>query len=73
MLASLFTSYRFLLVFGLVTIVIISPWFIGFLWMLPDADKHDQPGLIWALVTIPLGWLAVLVYLSLRWILHTSE
>ena len=31
-----------------------------------DADRRGQPGLLWALLTIPLSWVAVLVYLVVR-------
>lgn len=50
-----------LLAFGFV-----PPILIGFLWMRPDADAHGQPGLVWALLTIPLSWIAVLVYVIVR-------
>lgn len=42
------------------------PWIIGFAWILPDANRRGQPGVLWALITIPLGWLAILGYLIVR-------
>jgi hypothetical protein len=48
-------------VFVLVPIIVI-----GFLWMRRDADLRGQPGMLWALLTIPLSWVAVLVYLVVR-------
>ena len=39
---------------------------IGFLWIRPDADMRGQPGLLWALLTIPLTWVAVLAYVVVR-------
>lgn len=44
----------------------LPPILIGFLWMRPDADAHGQPGLVWALLTIPFSWIAVLVYVVVR-------
>ena len=44
----------------------LPPIFIGFFWMRRDADRRGQPGLLWALLTIPLSWVAVLVYLVVR-------
>ncbi|MFI5273401.1 MAG: hypothetical protein ACHQ4H_10265 [Ktedonobacterales bacterium] len=45
---------------------VIVPWIIGFAWVLPDANRRGQPGLLWAVLTLPLGWIAVLVYLVAR-------
>ena len=44
----------------------LPPILIGFFWMRRDADRRGQPGLLWALLTIPLSWVAVLVYLVVR-------
>ncbi|MEO7002902.1 MAG: hypothetical protein ABI068_13870 [Ktedonobacterales bacterium] len=44
----------------------IVPWIIGFTWVRQDADRHGQPGTLWAVLTLPLGWLAILVYLVVR-------
>ncbi|HEU4782511.1 MAG TPA: hypothetical protein VFS83_04145 [Ktedonobacterales bacterium] len=44
----------------------LPPILIGFFWMRRDADGRGQPGLLWALLTIPLSWVAVLVYLAVR-------
>lgn len=44
----------------------IIPWIIGFTWLRDDANRHGHPGIIWATLTIPFGWLAVLVYLVVR-------
>lgn len=46
--------------------IFLPPILIGFLWMRPDADAHGQPGLVWALLTIPFSWIAVLVYVVVR-------
>jgi hypothetical protein len=54
--------------FDLIPLLIIfaPPILVGFLWIRPDADTRGQPGLLWALLTIPLTWVAVLVYLVMR-------
>lgn len=58
-------------VFGCISLCFaIIPWIVGFAWMLPDANRRGQPGLLWALLTIPLGWLAVLGYLIARAVQH---
>lgn len=44
----------------------VIPWIVGFTWILPDANRRGQPGLLWAVLTVPLGWLAVLGYLIAR-------
>jgi hypothetical protein len=44
----------------------VMPWVIGFVWILPDANRRAQPGVLWALLTIPLSWVAVLVYVVVR-------
>jgi hypothetical protein len=48
------------------TFLVLPPILIGFLWMRPDAEAHGQPGLVWALLTIPLSWIAVLAYVIVR-------
>ncbi|MGE5333424.1 MAG: hypothetical protein ACM3N4_01875 [Nitrososphaerota archaeon] len=47
-------------------IFFLPPILIGFLWMRPDANTRGQPGLIWAILTIPLSWVAVLAYVVVR-------
>jgi hypothetical protein len=42
------------------------PVLIGFLWIWRDANQRGQPGWLWALVTIPLHWLALLAYIVVR-------
>jgi hypothetical protein len=39
---------------------------LGFTFVRADADRLGQPGWLWALITIPLGWLALLAYLIVR-------
>ena len=43
-----------------------APIIVGFFWMWEDANRRRQPGWLWALLTIPFGWLTVVVYLILR-------
>jgi len=31
-----------------------------------DANRHGQPGWLWAVLTIPFGWLAILIYVAIR-------
>lgn len=42
------------------------PVIVGFLWMLPDANRHGQPGWLWALLTIPFGWITIILYALVR-------
>lgn len=53
------------LVFFLVVTPII-PLIIGIFWMAPDASRRGQPGWLWALLTIPFGWITVMIYAVLR-------
>src|SRR5215831_1735539 len=53
------TSLGPLLYFGL-------PVLIGFLWIWRDANRRGQPGWLWALMTIPLHWIAPLAYVVVR-------
>ena len=47
-------------------IVYAIPILLGFIWIRVDADRSGQPGILWAVLTIPFGWTAVLVYLVVR-------
>jgi hypothetical protein len=42
------------------------PLIIGFRYIRPDAGSIGQPGIIWALLTIPFSWLAILLYVVVR-------
>lgn len=53
----------FLVFFSLVVLV---PWIIGFAWIVPDANRRGQPGWLWGLATLFLGWIAILSYLVVR-------
>ncbi len=44
----------------------LLPIVLGFTFVRSDADRLGQPGWLWALITIPLGWLALLAYLIVR-------
>ena len=55
-----FVPVLFVLLLGVI------PWIIGFTWVRVDADRHGQPGTLWAVLTLPLGWIAILVYLVVR-------
>lgn len=46
--------------------VAIIPILIGVFWMLPDANRHGQPGWLWALLTIPFGWVTIILYALIR-------
>jgi len=54
--------------FGLIPLLLlfVLPWIIGFAYILPDANRRGQPGLRWAVLTLPLGWFAVLAYAVVR-------
>ncbi|HZC06619.1 MAG TPA: hypothetical protein VE338_13370 [Ktedonobacterales bacterium] len=51
---------------GVLAFLFILPIIVGALWVAPDATRRGQPGWLWALLTIPFGWLAVIVYAALR-------
>ena len=50
----------------LLTMVWVLPLIVGFRYVRPDADSIGQPGIIWALLTIPFSWLAILLYVLAR-------
>lgn len=53
--------------FAFFAIVFLLPIIIGFTAVRSDANRLGQPGWLWAVLSIPLGWLALLVYAILRW------
>jgi hypothetical protein len=60
-------------VIGCVFVVIfLIPIIIGFAYILPDANRRGQPGLLWAVVTIPFNWTAVIAYLIVRAVQRSS-
>ena len=50
---------------GLVVIFLL-PIILGFTVVRADARRLGEPGWIWALMTIPLGWLTILAYIIVR-------
>ena len=44
----------------------LAPVIIGFALAWPDASRRGQPGWLWAILTIPLGWLALIAYVVVR-------
>ncbi len=40
----------------------LIPIIVGFTMVRQDADRLGQPGILWAALTIPFGWLAILAY-----------
>ncbi len=51
----------------------LLPPFIGFGYIRTDADRSGQPGWLWAVSTLALGWLAVLAYLITRYLSSTRS
>ena len=49
-----------------VLLLTVLPWIIGFTFVRADADRRGQPGWLWAMLTLPLGWIAILGYLVVR-------
>lgn len=47
-------------------VIVAPPIVVGFAWILPDANRRSMPGWLWALLTIPFGWLSVLAYAIVR-------
>ncbi len=45
---------------------IFLPIVLGFTYVRLDANRIGQPGWLWAFLTIPLGWIAILGYLVVR-------
>jgi hypothetical protein len=60
----------FLPVFFLIMYLI--PIIVGFTWVRVDADRSGHPGILWAVLTIPFGWLSILVYVALRTVRTSS-
>lgn len=44
----------------------LLPIVLGFTMLRADADRRGQPGWLWAVLTIPFGWLAILIYVAIR-------
>ncbi|HEU0026360.1 MAG TPA: hypothetical protein VFQ25_04530 [Ktedonobacterales bacterium] len=44
----------------------LLPVILGFTTVRADADRRGQPGWLWALLTIPFGWLTILIYVAIR-------
>ena len=42
------------------------PFLLGVTYVRTDADRRGQPGWLWALLTIPLGWIVILGYVIVR-------
>ncbi|HEV7215454.1 MAG TPA: hypothetical protein VGP33_10055 [Chloroflexota bacterium] len=42
------------------------PFIIGVGWVMPDANRRGQPGWLWAALTLPLSWVALLAYVVVR-------
>jgi hypothetical protein len=49
-----------------VVIIYLIPWILAFTWIRVDADRSGQPGILWALLSIPFGWTCILVYAIVR-------
>lgn len=46
--------------------MIVVPWIIGLVWIVPDANRRGQPGWLWGMAALFLGWIAILAYLVAR-------
>ncbi len=44
----------------------LIPLIVGIVWMAPGASRRGQPGWLWALLTIPFGWITHIIYAVLR-------
>lgn len=49
-----------------IALVSVAPIIIGFAFVRVDADRIGQPGWLWAVLTVPLGWIAILGYVIVR-------
>jgi hypothetical protein len=50
----------------LLALFILTPWIIALAYVWRDAGRRGQPGWLWALASIFLGWLGILAYLIVR-------
>jgi hypothetical protein len=50
----------------LLTLIWFIPIILGFTYVRVDANRRGQPGWLWGVLTIPLGWLAILAYVVTR-------
>jgi hypothetical protein len=50
----------------LLALFIVVPWIIALAYVWRDARRWGQPGWLWALIAIFLGWLGILAYLIVR-------
>jgi hypothetical protein len=48
------------------SLIWIIPIILGFTYVRTDANRHGQLGWLWGVLTIPLGWLAILAYAVTR-------
>lgn len=47
-------------------LIFLLPIILGFTVVRADAHRLGEPGWVWALLTIPLGWLTILAYVVAR-------
>ena len=47
-------------------LIFLLPIILGFVVVWPDARRLGEQGWVWALMTIPLGWLTILAYIVVR-------
>lgn len=47
-------------------LIFLLPIILGFTVVRADAHRLGEPGWVWALLTIPLGWLTILAYVVTR-------
>lgn len=47
-------------------LILLLPVILGFTIVRADARRLGEPGWVWALLTIPLGWLTILAYVVTR-------
>lgn len=50
----------------IVFLIIVLPIILGFTLVRVDANRHGQPGWLWALLTIPFSWFVILAYVIVR-------
>ncbi len=49
-----------------ILIAFLLPIILGFTVVRADANRLGEQGWVWALLTIPLGWLTILAYVVVR-------
>ena len=56
----------YLVIVAIFLAIWLLPIILGFTVVRADANRQGQPGWLWAVLTLPFSWLAILVYVAIR-------